>query len=126
MNYRGLIWAGVYVQDLDASVTFYRDVLSLPLLDRGDTWAYFDAGSGALLELYSGGVAKTAPKTADQQSIILGLRVDDLDAAIAELSAKGVQFLPEDSGEEGGERWAHFYDNEGNRLGVKEVPERED
>jgi catechol 2,3-dioxygenase-like lactoylglutathione lyase family enzyme len=122
MNYRGLIWAGVYVQDLDASVSFYRDVLSLRLLERGDGWAYFDAGGGALVELFIGGSAQRAPKTPDQQSIILGLRVENLDRAVAELSAKGVQFLPEDSGEAGGERWAHFYDGEGNRLEVKEVP----
>ena len=42
MNYRGLIWAGVYVQDLEASISFYRDVLSLPLLDHGEDWAHFD------------------------------------------------------------------------------------
>jgi predicted enzyme related to lactoylglutathione lyase len=122
MDYRGLIWAGVYVQDLDASVSFYRDVLSLRLLDRGEGWAHFDAGGGALVELFSGGIAQPRPKTPDRQSIILGLRVDNLDQAVAELSAKGVQFLPEDSGEADGERWAHFSDHEGNRLEVKEVP----
>jgi len=55
MNYRGLIWAGIYVQDLDAFIAFYRDVLALPFLDRGDDWAHFDSGSGTLLELFTGG-----------------------------------------------------------------------
>ena len=27
MNYQGLIWAGIYVEDLDESVVFYRAVL---------------------------------------------------------------------------------------------------
>jgi catechol 2,3-dioxygenase-like lactoylglutathione lyase family enzyme len=121
MNYRGLVWAGVYVRDLDAAIAFYRDVLSLPLLDRGDDWAHFDPGAGTLLELFAGGRQSPGPKTPAQQSIVLGLRVDDLDQAVAELRQRGVVFLPGESGEFAGTRWAHFSDLEGNRLEVKEV-----
>jgi predicted enzyme related to lactoylglutathione lyase len=122
MNYRGLVWAGIHVQDLDASISFYRDVLSLPLLGRGDDWAHFDSGSGTLLELFTGGRSSPGPKKPDQQSIVLGLRVDDLDEAVTELRERGVHFVPGESGEFAGTRWAHFSDIEGNRLEVKEVP----
>lgn len=121
MNYRGLIWAGIYVQDLEACITFYRDVLALPLLGRGEDWAHFDSGSGTLLELFTGGTSRPAPKNPDRQSIVLGLRVDDLDRAVAELRERGVEFLPGESGEFEGTRWAHFTDLEGNRLEVKQV-----
>jgi predicted enzyme related to lactoylglutathione lyase len=121
MNYRGLVWAGVYVQDLDASISFYRDVLSLPLLDRGEDWAHFDSGSGTLLELFAGGTARQAPKKPEEQSIVLGLHVDDLDQAVIELKDRGVHFLPGQSGEFAGTRWAHFSDSEGNRLEIKEI-----
>jgi hypothetical protein len=48
--------------------------------------------------------------------------VADLDEAVAELTGRGVRFLPAASGEFAGTRWSHFFDLEGNRLEVKEVP----
>jgi predicted enzyme related to lactoylglutathione lyase len=121
MNYRGFIWAGIFVEDLKASIKFYKDLLDLPLLGEGADWAHFDAGNGSLLELFSGGTARQVAKPPDQQSIVLGLRVDDLDSAIAELKRRGIQFT-DDVGEFEGARWAHFLDLEGNRLEIKEIP----
>lgn len=120
MKYQGFIWAGVKVEDLEASIAFYRDVLGLPLLGKGEDWAHLDAGNGALLELFRGGKASREPKQADRQSLILGLRVEDLDHAITELKERGVQFIGE-AGEFAGSRWIHFSDPEGNRLEIKAV-----
>lgn len=121
MNYQGLIWVGLYVEDLQASIVFYRDVMGLPLLGQGDDWAHFDAGNDSLLELFSGGKASSKPKAPAQQSIVFGLRVDDLARSVAELKGKGVQFTG-DVGEYAGTRWAHFSDPEGNQLEIKEIP----
>lgn len=123
MKYHGLIWAGIHVEDLEASILFYQNVLGLALLDKGEDWAHFDSGAGTLLELFSGGKRRKKPKKPDQQSIVLGLRVEDLDLAVAELQQKGVSFIPEGSGEFASTRWAHFSDPEGNQLEVKEIPE---
>jgi lactoylglutathione lyase len=120
-KYQGLVWAGIYVEDLATCISFYRDVLGLPLLGQGEDWAHFDSGAGTLLELFTGGRSSEEPKQPHQQSIVLGLRVQELDRVVAELQQKGVQFLPEASGEFAGTRWAHFSDIEGNRLEVKEV-----
>ena len=122
MRYQGLVWAGVHVQDLEASISFYQDTLGLPLLGRGPDWAHFDSGAGTLLELFTGGTATPEPKQPHQQSIVLGLRVEDLDRAVAELKGRGVSFDPKESGEFEGTRWAHFTDLEGNQLEVKEIP----
>jgi predicted enzyme related to lactoylglutathione lyase len=122
MKYLGLVWAGVNVEDLESSISFYQDTLGLPLLGRGTDWAHFDSGAGTLLELFTGGTATPEPKKPHQQSIVLGLRVDDLDHVVAELKEKGVHFNPEESGEFEGTRWAHFVDPEGNQLEVKEIP----
>ena len=121
MKYQGLIWAGIFVENLEASVSFYKDVLGLPLLGREGDWAHFDAGNGTLLELFNGGSASPEPKKPDQQSIVLGLRVENMDTAITELNRRGVNFIG-DIGEYENTRWAHFSDPEGNRLEIKEVP----
>ena len=55
MKYQGLIWAGIYVEDLEACILFYQNVLGLPLLGQGKDWAHFDSGAGTLLELFTGG-----------------------------------------------------------------------
>jgi len=123
IKYQGLVWAGIYVEDLAACMSFYQDVLGLPLLGQGEDWAHFDSGAGTLLELFTGGRLMQEPKQPYQQSIVLGLRVEDLDRAVAELQQKGIKFIPEESGEFAGTRWAHFSDIEGNRLEVKQITE---
>jgi len=120
MKYLGFAWGGLLVEDLEAAVCFYRDVIGLMLLGKGEDWAHFDAGNGALFELMSGGKASRQPKGPEQQSITLGLRVEDLDRAVAELKQKGVNFV-DDIGKFENTRWAHFPDPEGNHLEVKEV-----
>ena len=122
MKYLGFIWSGLLVEDLEASVIFYRDVMGLKLLGKGEDWAHFDAGRGALFELMSGGKAAPQPKSAVQQPVILGLRVDNLDQTVAELKRKGVRFVDE-IGQFENTHWAHFSDPEGNQLEIKEVPE---
>jgi predicted enzyme related to lactoylglutathione lyase len=121
MRYQGLIWAGLLVADLERAVSFYRDVIGLPLIERDKRCALFDAGSGALFELWPTGSASSSAKTPEQQSLRIALRVDDLDNAVSKLKSRGVQFLG-DIGEYEGTRWINFIDPEGNRLELKEVP----
>jgi catechol 2,3-dioxygenase-like lactoylglutathione lyase family enzyme len=122
MQYLGFVWCGVLVENLEVSVSFYRDVLGLRLLGKGEDWAHFEAGGGALFELMSGGKAAHEPKSAAQQPLILGLRVDDLYRAVAELKQKGVEF-DDEIGEFENTRWVRFSDPEGNLLEIKEIPE---
>jgi catechol 2,3-dioxygenase-like lactoylglutathione lyase family enzyme len=105
---------------LEASVSFYRDVLGLVLLDQGDGWTHFDAGGGALLELFGDGKASQVAKKPDQQSTVVGLRVADLTLAAAELEQRGVHLG--ERGEYGNTQWVYFTDPEGNQLEIKEVP----
>jgi predicted enzyme related to lactoylglutathione lyase len=120
MEHLGFLWAGVLVEDMAGAISFYRDVLGLPLLDQGEGWAHFEAGHGALLELMSGGIAAQAPKRPDEQSIVLGLRVTDLERASAELELAAVHLG--ETGAYGNTRWVHLTDPEGNQLEIKQVP----
>jgi methylmalonyl-CoA/ethylmalonyl-CoA epimerase len=110
-----------HADDLDRAVTFYRDVLGLPLIARFDPpgLAFFDLGNVRLL--LEGG-APTA---------LLYLEVADIVAARARLLAAGVTFVDEPHmifrdadgtfGPAGTEEWMTFlHDSEDNLVGLVE------
>jgi catechol 2,3-dioxygenase-like lactoylglutathione lyase family enzyme len=74
----------IRVHDIDRAVAFYRDALGLDFL--------FDAGPLALLTCGDVRLMLTKPETDefDHPSSTLYFRVDDIDAARAELSERGV------------------------------------
>jgi methylmalonyl-CoA/ethylmalonyl-CoA epimerase len=117
----GVHQVALRVEDLDRAEAFYRDVVGLRRLARFDPpgLVFFDAG-GLRLLLEAGAPAS-----------LLYLRVDDLDAAWAELTAAGVQAEQEPHtihrdedgtfGPPGNEeRMAFFRDSEGNLVGLVE------
>lgn len=120
MEPQGIIWAGLQVEDLTAAIVFYRDVIGLPLKRSGANSAYFDAGAGALFELFSGGRAAPAAKDSASQPLQIAFRVSDLAAEVSELTRRGVNF-PDGIESYRSQSWAIFVDPEGNRLELKEI-----
>jgi catechol 2,3-dioxygenase-like lactoylglutathione lyase family enzyme len=106
----------VYARDLDEAITFYRDKLGAKYIAKFDPpgLAFFDfSGTRLLLE-------KTGPKAT------VYFRVDDIEAAYAELRDKEVQFIgephlifPDDAGtfgNEGEEEWMAFFSDPSENL----------
>jgi len=79
------VHALVYVEDADAARVFFRDVLELESVDSGDGWLIF-ALPPAELAFHPAEPGTEAPRTE------LYLMCRDLDATIARLEAKGVEF----------------------------------
>ena len=104
-----------WVTDMDRSTRFYREVLGLALVRRdGDEWAEFDAGSTRLaLHAHMSGQSHVAG------GATAVFQVDDLDAAKAALSARGVEFGHE-AEVKGFARFASFVDPDGNTLQIIE------
>jgi catechol 2,3-dioxygenase-like lactoylglutathione lyase family enzyme len=78
----------VSVRDIDAAVSFYRDVLGLPMLFQvpGQPMAFFDLGSG--VRLYLG-----VPESEEFRTrTLLYYRVTDIDAERKRLVDLGVEF----------------------------------
>jgi catechol 2,3-dioxygenase-like lactoylglutathione lyase family enzyme len=116
------------VQDLERARRFYRDRLGLePVEERAGGLRYVCGTTEFHLYRSSG--------TASGASTQIGFEVDDIDAVVAELRARGVQFEPFDiAGFEvehdivtvpdnypskgSGERGAFFRDSEGNLLAL--------
>jgi len=107
--------------DLDRAVTFYRDILALPLIARFDPpgLAFFDLGGVRLL------LERGAP------GALIYLEVPDIAAAHRRLLDAGVRFVDEPHlifrdeqgtfGDAGTEEWMTFlHDSEGNQLALVE------
>lgn len=76
----------INVHDIDRATTFYRDVLTLPLLFRAAQLSFFDCGGVRLM-------LSTAEKPEfDHPSSILYFQVADIHAAFHRLQSAGAKF----------------------------------
>jgi catechol 2,3-dioxygenase-like lactoylglutathione lyase family enzyme len=114
-------WATLPAGDIDRAKRWYAEKLGLTPLKETEAWITYRCGS-SILQLYptsSGGHA---------QHTLGGWVVDDLEAAVAELRARGVEFEEYDfpglktvdgiAELSGVERAAWFKDSEGNILAI--------
>jgi len=94
---RGVDFVGVAVSDMEKARAFYGDLLGLvPVGAFSEHWAEYQAGNAtiSLIKAEAGGIAKRValgPGTA----IGIALAVPDVEAALAELRAKGVPITQE-------------------------------
>jgi catechol 2,3-dioxygenase-like lactoylglutathione lyase family enzyme len=115
-------------QDLERARRFYSDQLGLEAAERRDGGLRYLCGATEFHLFLSSGSASGASTQA-------GFEVDDIDAAVAALRARGVEFerfdiagfevqgdivvVPNNYPSKGtGERGAFFRDSEGNLLGI--------
>ena len=103
---------------------FYRDVLGLTLRTKSDGALVFDVGGSDLR-------VAPVPSTTRGEHTVMGFGVDDVDATIASLSARGVvfeRFAGFPHAENGtvispdGAKVAWFRDPDGNILSVVQFP----
>lgn len=104
-----------WTSDMDRAVRFYGQVLGLRLVHQDQSkWAEFDAGP-LRLALHAA-VEDRAPEPGGT----VVFRVEDLDAARAEIEGRGTEF-EEPAGEiEGYARFASLRDPDGNRVDLIE------
>jgi catechol 2,3-dioxygenase-like lactoylglutathione lyase family enzyme len=144
---KGLHHVGITVADLDASIRFYHDVLGLEFANEPSPW--FDGeelsrGVGVpgaalrqvsllvgdttleLLEYRSPPSETDGPlRSNDRGASHVAFAVADIEAAKAELEAKGIEFYGPvnvvDEGVLAGWRWVYFEDPDGYPLELVEV-----
>ena len=100
MEIRGIVFAGTATTEREAMGTFLRDVLDLVSVP-------LDGSEADLFSLPDGTAFAVAPAgSLSETRRTIGFRVDDLDAAIAELHASGVE--TDGIGENARWRYTHF------------------
>jgi catechol 2,3-dioxygenase-like lactoylglutathione lyase family enzyme len=111
----------IAVSDLERAKAFHADQVGLPLLDETPVACRFGAGSGSQLSVRRGqpNVGQT----------VAHFEVDDIDAAVRELTARGISFEDYETpktvdgiAQIGPARGAWFKDPDGNILGIREGP----
>ena len=145
---KGLHHVGITVKDLDASISFYHDVLGLEFSNEPSPWfegeelgkAVGVAGNASLrqvslllgdttlelLEYRDPPSETTAPLASNNRGAShVAFLVDDIESAKAALEAKGIEFRSPvnvvDEGVLAGWRWVYFSDPDGYPLELVEV-----
>jgi catechol 2,3-dioxygenase-like lactoylglutathione lyase family enzyme len=86
-------FSGFSVNDLAAAKTFYQETLGLEVVEEGDMGLHLHLGGGAAVFVYA------KPNHVPAGFTILNFPVDDVDKAVDELIARGVQMEHYDEGQ---------------------------
>jgi catechol 2,3-dioxygenase-like lactoylglutathione lyase family enzyme len=140
MAFTAVHHTGIIVKNLDRSIYFYHDVLGLSIQSEPSPWfsgpelaqgvgvpggslrqCNLRVSEGHILELLEYGNRPVDNTEVQPQNRLgamhIALRVDDIVATVAELEAKGIEFLSApnvvDEGVLAGWRWVYFHDPDG-------------
>ena len=102
-----------FVADMDRAVTFYRDVLGLPLNFQSSGWSEFATGE-TTIALHPATAKNPAGSTE------LGFNVSNLDTFYRDMTTKGLEFSMPPTKQDFGGVLARFIGSEGERCSVGE------
>ncbi|MGM7637003.1 VOC family protein [Bacillus sp. Hm123] len=112
----------LYVSDHIRSMTFYKDILGLPIRGEHETYVEFETGSTILAINTREDVQEitglSIPKQGVSQTFELGFVVDDVEAMIEKLREQGVQILVEPVAKPWGQVVAYVADPDGNYIEI--------
>jgi glyoxalase/bleomycin resistance protein/dioxygenase superfamily protein len=94
MQVEGITWHGVTLErnQFTAMGKLCREVFGLAPMIEDDGWTMFAMPNGTVLDLFEPD-SKMVPAYGLNDGIVFGFRVDDIEAASAELQAAGVELL---------------------------------
>jgi catechol 2,3-dioxygenase-like lactoylglutathione lyase family enzyme len=104
----------IFVEDIEAEMLFYRDVIGLRLLYRTPRFVRFDATQGTSLSLIAGGTASATPKDYRRGGVVPEVIVDNLELAVKRLDGAAVR--REQIVRTAWGQFCFFWDPEGNPL----------
>ncbi len=107
---RSLRFLGVRTDAFDATVALYRDVLRLAPVHEAAGAAWFRAADGASIHVYD---SSDADHDFFDRGPVVGLEVEDFDAARSAMTAAGIAFIGEPQ-RDAGVAWNHFRGPDGN------------
>jgi catechol 2,3-dioxygenase-like lactoylglutathione lyase family enzyme len=107
---RSIRFLGVRTAAFEATVALYRDALGLATVHEGPGAAWFRAADGGSIHVYADSDEDHA---FFDRGPVVGLEVDDFEAARAALTDAGATFIGEPQ-RDGGVAWNHYRGPDGN------------
>ena len=109
---------GVFIKSKDpkALAAWYRDVLGFPLETWGGALLRYDAPGHPPFVVWSAFPETTDYMAPSTREVMLNFAVDDLDAFIHRLEAKGVKILKRDDDSDPSGRFAWILDPDGTKI----------
>ena len=83
------------VNDLDASLKFYHQILGMPIKNERRNWIDLGQQSGGILSLHPASITTSSSGTSKENGILIGLTIGDLASAMDELKNSGVTVFRE-------------------------------
>jgi len=122
MKQQGITWNAIVTpgDDFDKTVAFFKDALGLAAGVEFPGFAMFPQENGGILEVYAEG---STPAYGFNGGVVFGFRVEDIEAAAAELAAAGVELLGEINRLDTGYAYRHFRGPDGQVYGLNEDPQ---
>ena len=126
MRVKKLLHTRMRVSDMDQTIAFYRDVLGLDVVERktsprGSHLAFLSVpNSQELIELCS--FPPSGPVTVQEDLVHLAFEVENLDEAIAQLTAKGVRITDGQTCSSSGSRFLFIDAPDGYEVELIERP----
>ncbi len=126
MKISAISWAGVRTSDFDETISYFAEVVGLPLSLRNDETevAHFRLESGDLFEVFG-----PNNRHAELHACpVFAFKVEDIESARKEMEEKGVEFVTEIRTWED-EAWCYFrgpddYLYEINQVGQRGTPQQ--
>lgn len=111
---------GVFIKSKDpkALAAWYRDVLGIKLESWGGATLRYDTPGHPQEVVWSAFPASSGYFAPSTREVMLNFAVDDLDAFLAKLKAKGVEVLKHHDGPDG--RFAWIMDPDGTKIELRE------
>ena len=94
MQIEGITWHGITLgpDQFAATNKLCREVFGLTPMIENDGWTLFPMPNGTILDLFEPD-SNVVPPYGLNDGIVFGFRVDDIEAAAAELEAAGLELL---------------------------------
>ena len=99
----------VFAPDLESARRFYGEVLGLNLVGTGESFLSFE-GANFHLKVFSCEAPTQAERYSEEAGSSIAFSVSSLDAAVAQLTARGVRFLHSTPNEGTSGRYVAFVD----------------
>ena len=108
---------GIFVKSKDpkALSAWYRDVLGMPMESWGGSMLRYDAPGHPEMAVWNAFSEKSDYFAPSTREFMLNFAVDDMDAFVAKLEAKGVKILKRDDSDPSG-KFAWLMDPDGTKI----------